>query len=237
MNALLSIVSHGHQELIPKNGIVQSPGPFRILVRENIPHLDWVPPGGVRFIQNLRIAGFGANHNRNFESAQLDGGDWFVICNPDVDVTADQLSSLLSRAEQDNASLVAPLLWNRELDEFDHNIRPRPTPVALALSFMGLPSRSRYKDSEVEGRGQADWASGAFLAIKAGVFRHLGGFDERYFMYMEDVDLCERASRARIPVCIYPDIRVIHNAARANRNLFSMNFAHHLRSALRYFVV
>ena len=80
-----------------------------------------------------------------------------------------------------------------------------------------------------------DWCSGALMAIKAGTFRELDGFDESYFMYMEDADLCMRAARKGVKIRFYGDVAMVHNAARASRNIFSASFVQHLTSALRYF--
>lgn len=235
MNVVISIVSHGHQAMLQENELVASPNQFRVIVRENIPESERLMPGNIDYIQNLRRSGFGANHNKTFEMARMDVDDWFVICNPDIIVSANQVSDLLLRADSDGAELVAPMLWNNHTNEFDHNVRPRVRLFGLALSFVGVSGPSRYSEELLVTLETADWASGAFLAIKAGLFRNLGGFDERYFMYMEDVDLCRRAKSACISLNFYNDIRMIHNAARDNRKILSRHFAYHLRSVWRYF--
>jgi len=235
MNTYISIVSHGHQHMLMENGLLAASGNFRIFVCENIPDRDRLVPDEVSYSLNLRKAGFGSNHNKTFELAQPDPDDWFVICNPDIIATPEQVRKLLTLAEAEGAELAAPMLWNNKTDRFDQNVRPRVWLLFLMLSFFGMSGPSRYSEGQLEKLETADWASGAFLAIKAVLFRQLGGFDDRYFMYMEDVDLCRRAETLGARVRYFANVRMIHNAARDNRKLFSRSFFNHLRSVMRFF--
>ncbi|MDV7271833.1 glycosyltransferase family 2 protein [Thioclava sp. A2] len=235
MKTYISIVSHGHQHMLMENSLLAASDDFRIFVRENIPERDRVVPDEVSYSLNLRKAGFGSNHNKTFETAQPNPDDWFVICNPDIIATPEQVRQLLTQAEAEGVELAAPMLWNNKTDRFDHNVRPRVRLLYLMLSFVGMPGPSRYSAGQLEKLQTSDWASGAFLAIKAGLFRKLGGFDDRYFMYMEDVDFCRRAELLGARVRYFGNVRMIHNAARDNRRLFSRSFLNHLRSAMRFF--
>ncbi|WP_221931600.1 glycosyltransferase [Palleronia caenipelagi] len=209
----------------------------RVILRENTGELAHQMPAHVDVVSNLNPVGFGENHNRSFEMAGLDDADWFVICNPDVTGTEDQLADLLGRAEAEGETLVAPLLWNNRTEQWDHNVRPRLSLWSLGLSFLGQSHHSRYAAEDTSDLQYAYWASGAFIAIRAGLFRKLGGFDERYFMYMEDVDLCDRARALDVRVRFYPDIRMFHNCAHANKSASNRKFRHHLRSVFRYFFI
>jgi len=81
---------------------------------------------------------------------------------------------------------------------------------------------------------EVDWASGALLLVRRRTFEQLGGFDERFFMFMEDVDLCWRAQVAGWTVGIEPAAEAVHvvGASRAARP-YRMILAHH-RSLLRF---
>ena len=221
--------------MLMENKLLAASSDFRIFVRENIPDSERVVPDEVSYSLNLRKAGFGSNHNKTFELAQPDPDDWFVICNPDIIATPEQVRQLLTQAENEGTELAAPMLWNNKTDRFDHNVRPRVRLLFLILSFVGMPGPSRYSADQLEKLETSDWASGAFLAIKAGLFRKLGGFDDRYFMYMEDVDLCRRAETLGARVRYFGNVQMIHNAARDNRKLVSRSFLNHLRSAMRFF--
>lgn len=236
---ILSIVSHGNQRLISESNLMADMRGFDIVVRENVPDAKQLISNAqvTTFVQNLRTAGFGANHNRNFELAAPGDDDWFVICNPDIAANAAQVNRLLDLAEKDGASIATPALWNNKTNRFDDNVRPFPTFASLFLSFAGVAAPSRYGDDALAELTDPDWASGAFIVFKAALFRQLFGFDERYFMYMEDVDICWRAREHGCLVCFYPEVQLIHNAARHNRRILSRNFRYHLTSVVKYFLM
>ena len=236
MKIFVSIVSHGHQSELDGGGLLAALNGLDLTVRENKPEACRQISTQCTYFQNLRRNGFGANHNRNFEAAQIADEDWFVICNPDILTSAQNINELVIRAEADGERIVAPYLFNEHTQQFDHNVRRRPTFFNLTQAFLKLGGRSRYTDEELREMRYPDWCSGAFMAIKAGVFRELCGFDESYYMYMEDADLCTRSARTGIKIRFYGDIRMVHNAARDSGNILSRSFAQHLTSTLRYFL-
>lgn len=236
MNIFVSIISHGHQKLIADSCLLASLDGLRIIVRENKPTERRSIDNEVQYIQNLRTCGFGENHNKNFEVLMPDDDDWFVICNPDIVANSNIIRDLVFRADSDGYSIAVPYLYNESTKQFDHNVRRWPTVFNLMQSFLKLGGKSRYTASELSVLCYPDWASGAFMAIKAGVYRALSGFDERYFMYMEDVDLCKRATILGVRIRFYCDITIIHNAARASNKFISASFKHHVTSAVRYFL-
>lgn len=236
MKIFVSIVSHGHQSELEESGLVAALNGLELMVRENKPEAYRKISTECTYFQNLRRNGFGANHNKNFEAAQIADEDWFVICNPDISTNAQNIHELVTRAEADGERIVAPYLFNEHTQQFDHNVRRRPTFINLTRAFLKLGGRSRYTDEELREMRYLDWCSGAFMAIKAGVFRELCGFDESYYMYMEDADLCTRSARTGIKIRFYGDIKMVHNAARDSGNILSRSFAQHLTSALRYFL-
>lgn len=90
------------------------------------------------------------------------------------------------------------------------------------------------KDIDTERQQNVDWAVGAALFMSRDVYARLGGFDQRYFLYMEDEDLCLRAWKQNIPVTYCPAVELIHNHLRASAHL-SRNTRYHLVSLLKYF--
>lgn len=235
MTILISIVSHGHQMDIVEGGLLTALKGIDVAIRENRPgracHID----GETTYFQNLRCNGFGTNHNKTFEALNLADDDWFVICNPDIMTDVARIKELVDRADADGELIAVPYLYNETTRQFDHNVRNWPTFINLTRAFLKLGGNSRYSEAEIGDMRYPDWASGAFMAIKARTFRALNGFDESYFMYMEDVDLCRRAARLGIRVRFYYDIHMVHNAARASNRLFSASLRQHLTSAARYF--
>lgn len=237
MNIFVSIVSHGHQETIEEAGLLASLDGLDVAVRENKSEECRRIVAQVQYFQNLRRNGFGTNHNKTFEAVDLADEDWFVICNPDILTNTRQIRELVNRAEAEGYAIAIPYLFNEQTQQFDHNVRRWPTVLSLVQAFLKLGGNSRYTEAELRNICHPDWASGALMAIKVGTFRALSGFDEGYFMYMEDVDLCRRAARMGVKVRFYGDITMVHNAARASNSFFSASFVHHLTSVARYFLM
>ena len=110
---------------------------------------------------------------------------------------------------------------------------------AAGHGFVGLVSSRnrwsrRYLRTDVEQPGSTDWVSGAFMAVRREAWDQVQGFDEKFFMFMEDVDLCWRLHRAGWDVRYEPSARIMHleGASRAAAP-YRMILAHH-RSLLRY---
>jgi GT2 family glycosyltransferase len=80
-----------------------------------------------------------------------------------------------------------------------------------------------------------DWVAGMFMLFCGDAFRRMGGFDEKYFLYYEDVDLCARIRLAGWRVAVCPTVTAIHDARRASHRSMRY-FRWHLTSILRYFM-
>lgn len=221
----LSVVSHGQgalvQALLSDVARLAPPLLAQVIVTRNLPEAPIRPPGDfpvpLRFIDNPRPKGFGANHNAAFALAQ---GEWFAIVNPDVRLPHDPFPAL-SRAGQEGAGLVAPQVTEAD-GRIADSARPLPTPLALLRRHLGGS----------ECAAPPAWYAGMFLAVRREAFSAVAGFDERYHLYCEDVDLCARLRLAGWPLRQAPDARVIHDARRASRRSLR-HLAWHLGSLAR----
>jgi N-acetylglucosaminyl-diphospho-decaprenol L-rhamnosyltransferase len=158
--------------------------------------------------------GFGAAVNRG--AALLEGD--VLVMNPDAVVEPGAIKALQAVLEHDaSVGLVGPRIENT-----DGSLYPsaRTFPAvgdALGHAFVGLVAphnrytrRYRMLDWDHAVAAHVDWVSGAAFLARRTCFDELGGFDEAYFMYMEDVDLCWRAHRAGWAVAYEPAARVVH---------------------------
>jgi N-acetylglucosaminyl-diphospho-decaprenol L-rhamnosyltransferase len=146
------------------------------------------------------------------------GNAAFVLAlNPDTAVTAGALDAVLTTLESHpEAAIVGPRLL-RENGSFDHaSKRSFPTPLSALGHFTGLGRRSGaggrlagYRAPEVES-GPVDSVNGAFMLIRREAFESAGGFDEGYWMYMEDLDLSYRLAEAGWISWYQPDAVVTH---------------------------
>jgi N-acetylglucosaminyl-diphospho-decaprenol L-rhamnosyltransferase len=231
----LSIVSHGQgaivRHLLADLRTVRDVS-FEVLLTVNTPEdLGYVAEAGdlpLRVLHNEVRKGFGANHNAAFRTAT---GRYFAVVNPDIRVPAPVLRLLIDALESLNAGACAPEVRSSTGNRED-SARRFPTPARL---FSRVVLRRRQPDYFWAGEPVVvDWVAGMFIVFRADRFRQVGGFDERYFMYMEDVDICRRLRRLGLPSVVQPAVSVVHDAQRASRRSFR-HLSWHLSSALRYF--
>ncbi|HSS10554.1 MAG TPA: glycosyltransferase family 2 protein [Acidimicrobiales bacterium] len=169
-------------------------------------------------------------------------GRYLLVCNPDVVVRPGTVSALVARLDRDlGAGIVGPRLVNADGTLYP-SARTFPSlGDALGHGLLGLfwPGNRfsrRYKllDWDHTETRVVDWVSGAFLVVRRDVWDGIDGFDPGYFMYMEDVDLCWRASRAGWQVVYEPSAQVVHlQGLCTDRRPYRMILAHH-RSLWRF---
>ena len=127
--------------------------------------------------------GFGGGVNLGAARARAEGAEILLLLNPDATISRANLIRLVSRVQAEPLTLVAPVLTDSE----GHVVADR-TVVCLADGSMRSPRSSR----PIPPGGTRPWLSGACLALSTRLFEAAGGFDERYFLYWEDVDFCAR---------------------------------------------
>jgi len=194
---------------------------------------------GVDIVATGENLGFGAGVNRGV--ASLDPGIAFVIvANPDVRVHSGAVAALIAVLEDHPEwGIVGPTILTEEGTIYP-SVRRFPNPLDAAghalfgLIVPGNKFTQRYRSAAPRSDGGVDWVSGAFFVIRRSAFETLGGFDESYFMFAEDMDLCWRAHEAGIGVGVAPSAVITHVEGVTRRaHPFKMVFAHH-RSALRF---
>ena len=177
--------------------------------------------------------GYGKNNNIAFKLFGNDC-DIFIVCNPDVFVNLRQLSNFLITQNIQN-SLFAFRTFN-ENGNPEYNIRRFFDPWNWFLSFIGKVDKNYwyYADS-LGSKKNFEWCSGGFMVFDSSAYEKLGGFDENYFMYLEDVDLCRRCDMLGVKKVYFPEFSVIHLGQRKNKNIFSKHFFWFIRSMIRYY--
>lgn len=158
-------------------------------------------------------------------------GPVFALLNPDIRFIETATVARLLRAFADpRVAVVAPGLQlpDRSLQD---SARMVPTPMELVL--RRLVHRSR---GAVRGSGEVPWVTGAFVLIRRTAFDELSGFDERFPLYFEDVDLCVRMWRAGWKVVYLPEILAHHgHRADSRRSLLATATRRHLVAAARFY--
>lgn len=180
---------------------------------------------------NKRPRGFGANHNTAFKRAR---GDYFCVLNPDIRLNADPFESLLEcvHSQTERVGVVAPCIVNPS-GKAEDSARKFPTPLILLKKAI----RSSWTlDYHVGHRPlKVDWVAGMFMLFSADTYREMGGFNQKYFLYYEDIEMCTRFRLKGYAVLLCPAATAVHAARReSHRNI--KYFKWHLTSILRYFL-
>lgn len=185
-------------------------------------------PFPVALIHNLQPQGFGVNHNQAFAKA---GGDFFCVVNPDIRLSQDPFPALLAGLQDTSVGVVAPRVRNPD-GQIEDSARQFPSPFSILLKALRLGGRGEVEAQE--GGLFPDWAGGMFLCFRREVFAGVQGFDPRYFLYYEDVDLCARLRLAGYRVMVTPSVSVVHAARRDSHRKWRY-LRWHLASMLRFF--
>jgi N-acetylglucosaminyl-diphospho-decaprenol L-rhamnosyltransferase len=237
----LSVVSHGHCPLIA--GLLADIDchccdvPLHVTVTLNVreplafdPALFRMP---VHVRSNTTRKGFSANHNAAFRHGQREyPSEFFAIVNPDIRFSSDPLARLLACFEDGRVGIAAPLVLNAD-GEVEDSARRFPTPLSPLARVLGGKREPVY--SMEGGVASPDWVAGMFMLIPAEVFSRVGGFDERYFLYYEDVDLCARLRLAGYDVRLCPSATVVHTARRQS-HADATYLRWHVASMIRFFL-
>lgn len=233
----ISIVSHGQCGLVEAllDDLTACAGsvPFEVLLTLNLPETPrFAPeqfPYPLRILENPVPKGFGANQNAAFRHAS---GQWFCVMNPDIRLPENPFPPLIAELERLRGALIAPATLS-PAGRCEDSVRRFPTLSSLAMKAIGADD-GRYAYSLGGDTFPADWVGGMFMLFRANDFRRVCGFDEGFFLYYEDVDICVRLWKAGGKVLVSPKARAIHDAQRASRrNLRYMRW--HLFSMARYF--
>lgn len=179
-------------------------------------------------IRNLRPLGYGANHNQAF--AYTDA-DFFIVLNPDIRISESFSRYILARKDSDWGCM-APMVVSPQ-GEVEDSARRYPTLTRIARRVLLNLRGPDYATSCTVALVPVDWVAGMFLIFRSDVFKMINGFDHRYFMYLEDADICKRINEAGFPVVLNPGLSVVHDARRSSFKSYT-HLKWHLRSMFRF---
>ena len=145
--------------------------------------------------------GFGAGVNRGVAAARDRGHRAFITVNPDASASAEVLRELARHVTDDPMALVSPFMDTGDGRPHFRGARMHRPTGRMRSGWSG----------DVEDPEWADWLSGACLAFSAPAMDLLGGFDEDFFLYWEDVDISRRAADLGMRLELRPDLRIVHD--------------------------
>jgi len=204
------IVSFNTKELL--NDCLQSifdylVGEFEVIVIDNastdgsIEMLKQKFTGKVQVISSDKNFGFGGANNLAVKQAQ---GKYLFFLNSDTLITENIIPKLFDCLENnENIGVLAPMLLLPDGQDQQYAHGRFPT---IITSIKKDNNWYKPKDSWLE----TEWVSGAALIISKELFERSGGFDDHYFMYFEDIDLCKTVHDLDFKIAVLPSISIVH---------------------------
>jgi len=224
---------------------LRSEGVTEVVVVDNAssdgsPEVVRTADAGVTVVETGVNLGFGSGANRG---VAVTGSDYVLILNPDTVVEPGTVKALTAALDRDDGlAVVGPRIENLDGTLYPSVRRFPNLTVAFGHAFIGLvwpanPYTRRYRMLDWDHDRPADdvdWVGGACLLVRRSAFDLVAGFDEAYFMYVEDVDLCWRLGRAGWRIGYDPGGRVVHALGGSSRLMPYRMIAEHHRSLLRF---
>lgn len=170
---------------------------------------DYIEKNGQAVVvKSSKNVGFGAAHNI---ALTQELGKYHFVINPDITVNSDVISEMVDYFEN-NPDVVMAMPKILSEDGSEQKLpKERPTFKRLFLGRLSKKIRGEYvwADRDIDAPTEIDFCTGCFFCIRTDVFKSLKGFDQRYFMYLEDVDLALSAKQFGKVVMI-PQVAVTH---------------------------
>lgn len=228
----VSVVSHAHDEalrrLLADLATHSSDNIQQIIVTLNIPSIsillwintvDW--PFDIEVLSNQVPKGFSKNHNHAFK---LSKSEYFCVINPDVELCGNPFPPMLHLFADAKIGCVYPLQITTASVPQDYK-RPPPSPLSLLARHCNV-----FPD--LINDFPSVWVNASFLLFPRNIYIDLNGFDEKYFMYCEDVDICIRLSLRGSHLVAAEKSVVRHQGSFASRKNFR-HFLWHIASLAR----
>lgn len=192
------------------------------------------------YVHNPSNPGFGAAHNVGLRMSADEGFDYHLVLNADIAFSEDVITPMIEYMDaHPDVGQMMPQVKNPD-GTLQRLCKLVPTPADLLFRRL-LPStvltdrqrRFELRDSGYERTMFVPFLSGCFMLLRNSVIEAVGGFDERFFMYSEDIDLTRRIAD-RYDTMFFPHVAVTHGHAAASRKSARM-FIIHAVNVSRYF--
>ena len=193
----------------------------------------------VKLVRNTHNHGFARACN---QGVAVSAGDFVLFLNPDTECKPGSLTSLVRVLQNDRAiGTVGPRLLAEDgrpsRSCFRFHTLWRPTfnlPLLRWIVGERLALHYSPEHPSIRGGGPVDWLSGACLLVRRNALEQVGGFDERYFMYFDDTDLCNRLVTEGWGVVYVPAVEVVHHGAQSSKKSWGRMLVEMQRSRLIY---
>jgi hypothetical protein len=185
----------------------------------------------IRYIFSGQNLGFGSGHNLAYKSL-TEKSDIHMILNPDIYFDSEEILAFLNWLNDAKKISLATTKVCYPDGTFQNIVRDIPSILSLLKRKLKISSGEiNIEDNTVS---EIPFAHGCFMIFKSDIFEKLNGFDERFFMYMEDIDMFIRA-KAFGKTVINTNYRIYHEYRKSSSKNFKLMYIH-LLSALKFFL-
>lgn len=168
----------------------------------------------MKIINSKENLGFGRACNLGAQEAR---GEILWFLNPDTEVVSGKISLLLDMfSNNSKVGIIGPRLITEEGKTQEWSAGTETTLWDIIKNNLGFPASKKIWESRE--KKECDWVSGAAMLVQKDLFQKIGGFDENFFMYFEDIDLCRRASQLGYKIIYYPDFVIKHFGGKSFKN-------------------
>lgn len=174
--------------------------------------LENIPP--VRIVRSSKNNGFGSASNLGARNSE---GEFLFFLNPDTRIISENISKILLDFEKDHSiGMVGGKLFGNDGRVQEWSAGSEITLNRIILNNLGfIGDRNIWKS---ENRITVGWVSGTAFMIRKDLFESIGGFDEDFFMYFEDADLCKRVRDLGKAIHFDPSLEIIHHGGASYEN-------------------
>ncbi len=222
--------AHPSMEIIVVDSASSDPTPD--IVREHYPE--------VKLLAQTENVGFSRGNNIGLSAA---AGRYLLLLNPDTEVSEGALTRMVAYLEaHPEVGIVGPHTLNS--DGSHQSTRRRFPTLAVGLfestwlqSYAPQSILDRYyvRDLPDDGTYEIDWVQGSALLARREVYAQIGGLDEGFVMYSEELDWCRRAKAAGWRVVYLGDAKITHHGGKSSEQAGARRHIHFQQSKLRYF--
>jgi GT2 family glycosyltransferase len=197
-----------------------------------------------RLVLLKKNRGYGAAANRGFLHAR---GDFITVVNPDVEFTPQALSRLVAfMIENDDVGVVAPQLLypdrtpqpsSRRLPKLRYILAGRRSPLVRLFPRYAPAREFLYTDVwQQTAPVEVEAVIGTLMVFRRTAFASVGGFDENYFMFAEDLDICQRLREQGWKVYLDPGVKIVHYYGGVRRRWRRFTEFHRIKALYRFFI-
>lgn len=233
-NTTVSIVSHGQFNMVifllkdlryfeNLNKII-----LTINIPERVEKTNWINNLPLKIIYNKYKKGFAENHNQAFRFCNT---KYFLVLNPDIRLKRNIFMDMITLKESEKINILGPII--KDTNNLK-SVNSRKFPDIFFLFYKCFFKKQvEYFYNENDKIILTDWIGGMFMLFSKYDYKTLNGFDEEYFLYFEDVDICKRANDIGFKVAQSKKIVAIHEAQRKSYSNM-IHLMYHLKSYFLY---